>query len=61
MTFTEIDVAVAAIVLSIITVLVLWLLPRWQTAKLSNLTPEARFDKENESRKTLAQMLGAFS
>src|SRR3954453_6541262 len=39
-------------------VLTLWLLPRWQVSSFKTLTPEARFDKENESRKTLAQIVG---
>src|SRR5450631_2941925 len=38
--------------------LMLWRLPKRQTARLRSLTPEARFDKENESRKTLAQIIG---
>jgi uncharacterized protein YjbI with pentapeptide repeats len=46
------------IVIAVSSILLLWLLPRWQTAKLRALTPEARFDKENESRKTLAQIIG---
>jgi hypothetical protein len=49
--------AAAAVVVSS-TALVLWKVPKWQVAYLKNVTPEQRFDRENEARKTLAQILG---
>lgn len=42
-------------------ILLLWKLPRWQVARSKGLTNENRFDRENEARKTLAQIVaGAF-
>src|SRR5262245_49902707 len=38
-------------------VLVLIWLPKWQAAR-PELTPQARFEAENEARKTLAQIIG---
>jgi hypothetical protein len=49
---------IGLIVIAVGSVLLLWLLPKWQTVKLRSLTPDARFDKENDSRKTLAQIIG---
>jgi hypothetical protein len=37
---------------------ILWKGPKWQIAYLKNLTPEQRLDRENEARKTLAQIIG---
>ena len=51
---------IGLVVVALVSVLSLWLLPRLQTSKLQ-IKPEARFDKENESRKTLAQIIGACS
>jgi hypothetical protein len=39
-------------------VLALWLLPRWQASRSQGLTDGNRFDRENEARKTLAQIIG---
>jgi hypothetical protein len=36
----------------------LWFFPRWQVSSLNIWKPEDRFDKENESRKTLVQIIG---
>ena len=55
---SEILLPVGLIVIATGSVLLLWLLPQWQTARLHALTPEAEFEKENESRKTLAQIIG---
>jgi len=41
----------------IISVLLFWKLPGWQVSR-SNATDENRFDRENEARKTLAQIVG---
>jgi uncharacterized protein YjbI with pentapeptide repeats len=40
---------------------VLWKIPQWQVRKLSDLTPKDRFDRINEARKTLAQILGGIA
>ena len=48
-------------VVGIAVIWLLWKLPRWQVARSKALTDENRFDRENEARKTLAQILaGAF-
>jgi hypothetical protein len=41
-----------------ILVFILWRGPKWQIGYLKNITPEVRLDKENEARKTLAQIIG---
>jgi uncharacterized membrane protein len=46
------------VVVGILVVLALWLLPRWQAARSQGLTAGNRFDRENEARKTLAQIIG---
>jgi hypothetical protein len=42
----------------VLLIITLWKLPRWQVAHSAGLTTENRFDRENEARKTLAQILG---
>ncbi len=39
-------------------VLALWLLPKWQVGRSQGLTPDNQFDRENEARRTLAQIIG---
>ena len=46
------------VVVGILVVLALWLLPKWQVARSQGLTSGNRFDRENEARKTLAQIIG---
>jgi len=48
----------ALFVVGMVVVLALWLLPRWQAARSRGLTTGNRFDRENEARKTLAQIIG---
>jgi Pentapeptide repeats (8 copies) len=36
----------------------LWILPKWQVRHLRAISDEERFDRENEARKTLAQIIG---
>jgi hypothetical protein len=36
----------------------IWMIPVWQCRRIRNLSAEMRFDKENESRKTVAQVIG---
>jgi uncharacterized protein YjbI with pentapeptide repeats len=49
--------AVLAIAVTVV-LLILWRGPKWQIAYIRNLTPEQRLDRENEARKTLAQIIG---
>jgi uncharacterized protein YjbI with pentapeptide repeats len=46
------------LVTGIVAFLVVWKLPALQVARLKALTDENRFDRENEARKTVAQILG---
>jgi uncharacterized protein YjbI with pentapeptide repeats len=46
------------VVAGVLVVLALWLLPKWQVARSQGLTTGNRFDRENEARKTLAQIIG---
>jgi hypothetical protein len=46
------------VVVGILVVLALWLLPKWQAARSRGLTDQNRFDRENEARKTLPQIIG---
>jgi uncharacterized protein YjbI with pentapeptide repeats len=48
----------ALLIVALVVVLSLWLLPKWQAARSQGLTVENRFDRENEARKTLAQIIG---
>jgi hypothetical protein len=44
--------------LGLIVILLLWRLPKLQVSRSTGVTDENRFDRENEARKTLAQILG---
>src|SRR5689334_5118384 len=46
------------VVTGILAVFLLWKLPKWQVARSTALTDDNRFDRENEARKTLAQIIG---
>jgi uncharacterized protein YjbI with pentapeptide repeats len=46
------------VVVGIFVILALWLLPKWQVSDSRGLTDQNRFDRENEARKTLAQIIG---
>jgi hypothetical protein len=49
------------LVIATVVILLLWKLPVAQVTRSKGLTDESRFDRENEARKTLAQILaGAF-
>jgi len=43
---------------ALVLILALWKLPQWQVARLPDLSPKERFDRENEARKTLATIIG---
>jgi uncharacterized protein YjbI with pentapeptide repeats len=53
----------AAILVTIIIILIiLWKVPEWQVAYLeNNIEPKDLFDKENEARRTVAQIIGGFA
>jgi hypothetical protein len=53
----ELLIAVVVIVTLILT-LILWRLPRLQAAHSRGLNADNQFDRENEARKTLAQIIG---
>jgi hypothetical protein len=40
---------------------ILWKVPPWQVNKVSGLEPKERFDRINEARKTLAQIIGGIA
>jgi hypothetical protein len=46
------------LMVGIIVSVLIWKLPIWQVARSRALSDENRFDRENEARKTLAQILG---
>ena len=46
------------LVTALLVVLVLWFVPKLQAAHSQGVTPENRFDRENDARKTLAQIVG---
>jgi uncharacterized protein YjbI with pentapeptide repeats len=46
------------LVLGLLVILLLWKLPKRQAAQSQGLTAENRFERENEARKTLAQIIG---
>lgn len=50
-TLVEVALLIAVILLS------LWKLPVWQVARSKGLTDEKRFERENEARRTLAQII----
>jgi hypothetical protein len=50
--------AVTIILALILAVGVIWLGPKWQVVHSQNLSSKNRFDRENEARKTLAQIVG---
>jgi len=52
------DSRLLLLLLTGILVVLLWKLPRWQAGRSEGLSDENRFDRENEARKTLAQILG---
>jgi uncharacterized protein YjbI with pentapeptide repeats len=45
---------------SLAVILLLWRLPVWQVARSKGLQDDNGFDRENEARKTVAQILGGF-
>jgi uncharacterized protein YjbI with pentapeptide repeats len=56
--FPSTRIPAAVIAACIFSILLLWLFPRWQLRSVTGLEPKDRFDRENEARKTLSQILG---
>ena len=54
--FVRLPAALAAT--SVFLILLLWLFPKWQVRSVPSLEAKDRFDRENEARKTLSQILG---
>jgi hypothetical protein len=57
----EVTLVFLAILIAAVLIVTLWFVPKWQVTLIPGwrvLDPELRFDKENEARKTLAQILG---
>jgi len=50
----------ALIGISLFFIVLLWGLPKWQARSIIGLESKDRFDRENEARKTLSQILGGF-
>src|SRR5713101_2319164 len=48
----------ALVATSILLLLFLWHLPRWQVRFIARLEAKERFDRENEARETLSQIVG---
>lgn len=56
--FTTEHLITSLVIAAVILMAILWLVPKWQIRKLLSLPLEQCFDRENESRKTLAQVIG---
>ena len=54
---SQLQIALVILAILLLTA-ILWLLPKLQCRALRNSAPEQLFDNENESRKTLAQIIG---
>ncbi len=46
---------------AVLALFILWKAPQWQVAKISGLEPKDQFDRVNEARKTLAQIVGGIA
>jgi hypothetical protein len=46
------------VAVGILLILLLWLFPKWQVRSIVGLDSKDRFDRENEARKTLSQIVG---
>jgi len=46
------------LIIAVLALLAVWMLPKWQVRHLLSLTESERFACENESRKTIAQIIG---
>lgn len=57
-TVSESPLLPALLLIGVVVVLLLWKIPVWQVERSNGLSDETRFDRENEARKTLAQVLG---
>jgi hypothetical protein len=48
---------IVAIVIAVLALLAVWMLPKWCVRHLTSLSEKDRFECENESRKTIAQVI----
>src|SRR5690349_9038223 len=55
----EVPLGIATV--STVILAILWKVPQWQIGKVRGLEPKERFDRVNEARKTLAQIIGGFA
>jgi hypothetical protein len=53
----SLTVAFVAVLLAV-AIFAIWKVPHWQVARSQGLSPENRFNRENEARTTLAQIIG---
>ena len=56
--FPFLRLATALVATSVFLIVLLWLFPKWQVRSIVGLDSRDRFDRENEARKTLSQILG---
>lgn len=49
---------IVPIAIGLLALLLVWILPKWRVRRLISLTEKERFECENESRKTTAQVIG---
>lgn len=54
----RLPIPAAAVAMGVFFTLLLCLFPKWQVRSIVALDSKARFDRENEARKTLSQILG---
>lgn len=50
--------AIALVPIAVFLAVLLWFFPKWQVRSIHGLDSKDRFDRENEARKTLSQILG---
>ncbi len=44
--------------ISVLLLAAVWFLPKWQASRSAGTTPDNGFERENEARKTIAQIVG---
>ena len=59
--FHEARAKILLIASGLVLLFVLIYVPRWQTRRLAASAPNERFDRENEARKTIAQVIGGLA
>jgi len=56
--FPTLRIPTTAVAVSVFLILLLWQFPKWQVRSVVGLDSKDHFDRENEARKTLSQILG---